>query len=134
MEHLLRHGTYGLLQLPNSTLLDLSNLLRRKSEESERLRKEIIKVVDNESALKFWKQDFNRYSNEALGPPKHKLSKLLVSGNLSLMFSQPESLIDFRQIMDEGKILLINLSTIGSEAREIRGMLYSFPFASVGLE
>lgn len=123
MEHLLKHGIYGLLHLPNSTLLDLSNLLRGKSKESERLQKEIVKVVDNKSALEFWKQDFNRYSNEALGPPKHKLSKLLVSGNLSLMFSQPESLIDFRQIMDEGKILLINLSTIGSEAREIVGCL-----------
>ena len=121
LEHLLRHGIYGLLQLPNSTLLDLSNLLRRKSEESERLRKKIIKVVDNKSALEFWKQDFNRYSNEAMDPPKHKLSKLLVSGNLSLMFSQPENLIDFRRIMDEGKILLINLSSIGSEAREILG-------------
>jgi hypothetical protein len=121
MEHLLRHGLYALLQLPNSTLLDLSNLLRRKTDESERLRKEILDVVDNQTAYLFWKNDFHRYSNEALDPPKHKLSKLLVAGTVSLMLSQPESLIDFRRVMDEGKILLVNLANIGSEVREILG-------------
>ena len=121
LEHLLRHGLYALLQLPNSTLLDLSDLLRRKTDESARLRKEILEVVDNQTARQFWKNDFDRYSNEALGPPKHKLSKLLVSGTVSLMLSQPENLIDFRRIMDEGMILLVNLSTIGSEVREILG-------------
>ena len=134
MEHLLRHGFYALLQLPNSTFFDLSNLLRRKTEDSDRLRKEILKVVDNQTAYQFWKNDFDRYSNEALDPPKHKLSKLLVSGTVSLMLSQPESLIDFRQIMDNGMILLANLSTIGSEVREILGcfILSLFHLAALG--
>ena len=74
-----------------------------------------------QTAYQFWKNDFDRYSNEALDPPKHKLSKLLVSGTVSLMLSQPENLIDFRQIMDNKMILLVNLSTIGSEVREILG-------------
>lgn len=121
MEHLLRNGYFALLQLPNSTLLDLYNLLRKKADESNSLRKKILEVVDNQVAHQFWKEDFDRYSAEALGPPKHKLSKLLVSGTVSLMLSQPESFIDFRQIMDEGMILLVNLSTIGSEVREILG-------------
>ena len=134
LEHLLRHGLYALLQLPGSTLLDLSDLLRRGSEESERLRKEIIKVVDNQTALRFWQQDFLNYSNEALGPPKHKLSKLLVSGTVALMLSQPENVIDFRRIMDEGMIFLVDLSTIGSEVREILGcfILSLFHLAALG--
>jgi hypothetical protein len=121
MEHLLRHGLYALLQLPDSTLLDLSDLLRRKTDNSARFRKQILEVVDNQTAREFWKHDFDRYTNEAFDPPKHKLSKLLVSGTVSLMLSQPESLIDFRRIMDQGMILLINLSTVGSEVREILG-------------
>jgi hypothetical protein len=121
LEHLLRHGLYALLQIPDSTLLDLSDLLRRKSDESERLRKAILEIVDNESAYQFWRRDFQRYPNEAFDPPQHKLSKLLVSGTVSLMLSQNQSLIDLRSIMDEGKILLVNLSTIGPEARKILG-------------
>jgi len=133
LEHLLKHGLYGLLQLPDSTLLDLSNLLRKKSTESDHLRQEILKVVDNQTASLFWDKDFNRYPNEAFDPPKHKLSKLLLSGTVSLMLSQPESLIDFRKIMDEGMILLVNLSTIGSEVREILGcfMLSLFHIAAI---
>ena len=134
LEHLLRHGLYALLQLPNSTLLDLSDLLRRKTENSERIRRQILEVVDNQTARQFWKNDFDRYSNEALDPPKHKLSKLLVSGNISLMLAQPENLIDFRRIMDEGMVLLVNLSTIGSEVREILGcfMLSLLHLAALG--
>lgn len=37
------------------------------------------------------------------------------------MLSPPDSLIDFRQIMDEGKICLVNLSLIGREMMEILG-------------
>ena len=134
LEHLLRNGLFALLQLPGSTLLDLSNLLRKDTDESNRLRKEILQIVDNQTAYQFWKKDFDRYSNEALGPPKHKLSKLLVSGNISLMLSQPESFIDFRKIMDNGEIILINLSTIGPEVREILGcfILSLFHLSALG--
>jgi len=133
LEHLLRHGFYALLQLPNSTLLDLSNLLSRKTDESERLRKASLEIVDNPTAYQFWKYDFLRYSNEALGPPKHKLSKLLVSEKVSRMLSQPDNLIDFRQIMDNGMVLLVNLSSIGSEVRQILGcfMLSLFHLAAL---
>ena len=135
LEHLLRHGFYALLQLPESTLLDLSNLLRHKTDDSRRLREEILEVIDNETARRFWKYDFDRYSNEALDPPKHKLSKLLVSDDtVSLMLSQPDNLIDFRKIMDEGMILLVNLSNVGSDVREILGcfMLSLFHLAALG--
>jgi hypothetical protein len=115
-------------------LLDLSDLLRRKTDNSNRIRKKILGVVDNRTAHQFWENDFDRYSNEALDPPKHKLSKLLVSGTVSLMLSQPENRIELRKIMDEGMVLLVNLSTIGSEVREILGcfILSLFHLSALG--
>ena len=121
LEHLLRNSFFALLQIPGSTLLDVANLLRSRSEESKRLRREILEIIDNESAKQFWENDFARYSNADLSPPKHKLSKLLLSGTVSLMLSQPESRFNFRHIMDSGLILLANLSTVGSETRAILG-------------
>jgi len=121
LEHLLRNIVFSLMHLPNSTFLDISDLLRNKSVESEILRREILKVVANETALQFWRYDYERYGKDDFGPPKNKLSKLLVSGTVSLMLSQPESRFNFRRIMDEGMILLVNLSTIGSMVREILG-------------
>jgi hypothetical protein len=108
------------MHLPNGTFLDISDLLRNKSDESKILRREILKVVTNESVQQFWLHDYEKYGKDDLGPPKNKLSKLLVSGTVSLMLSQPESRFKFRRIMDEGMILLVNLSTVGS-MREILG-------------
>lgn len=121
LENLLRHAVFALLHLQNSTLLDISNLLRKGSKESRLLIHQIMGVLDNETARLFWEQDFARYNNQDLSPPKHKLSKLLLSGTSSLMLSQPESRINFRQIMDQGKVLLMDLSGIGTDLRELLG-------------
>jgi len=121
LEHLLRNMIFSLIHLPKSTFLDLSNLLRNKSQESKNMTREILAAVDNESVRQFWIEDYDRYGKDDLGPPRNKLSKLLVSGTVSLMLSQPESLISFRQIMDGGMILLVDLSGIGSMVREILG-------------
>lgn len=123
LEHLLRHTFYALLHLPGSSLLDVSNLFRVKSDESRRVRDEILNVIENAVARQFWLHDIYRYGKDDFGPPKNKLSKLLVSDTVSLMLSQPDSAISLRQIMDEGKIFLANLSTVGSEVREILGCL-----------
>ena len=121
MEHILRNMCFSLIPMPRSTILDLADLLRNKSEQSKQLRKEILKVVDNVSVRQFWMHDFERYGKDDLGPPRNKLSKLLVTGTVSLMLSQPDSIIDFSEVMDQGMILLVNLSTVGPTVREILG-------------
>ena len=82
---------------------------RRKCQESDRLRRVIVEAVDNVTARAFWKEDFDKYDKATVDPPRHKLSKLLISGTASLMLSQPESRIDLRQIMDTGQALLVCL-------------------------
>ncbi len=119
MEHILRHSIYALLHLSGSTLLDIADILRTGSKESETMRRLILEVVENEEARNFWKHDFNTYRPDEFAPPKHKLSKLLVGGTVSLMLSQPQSSFNFRRIMDDGSIFLGNLSKIGTEVREI---------------
>jgi len=121
LEHLLRNIIFSLFHLPNSTFLDIADLLRNKSEESKKLSHEILKVVANENVRQFWQHEYEKYGKDDLGPPKNKLSKLLVSGTVSLMLSQPESRFNLRRIMDEGMILLVNLSTLGPMVRGILG-------------
>ena len=121
LEHVLRHAFNAVLHLPDGTLLDVANLLRRKSKESDALRSRILRVLDNEVARRFWQEDFNHYSNSELSPAAHKTSKLLMSGNAGLMLSQPDSAFNFKQVMDHGKIMLWDLSYLGSETREILG-------------
>jgi len=121
LEHLLRHAFFALLHLPGSSLLDVSNLLRQRSEQSLQIRRQLLKVIDNQVARLFWKEDFERYSNADLFPPQHKLSKLLSRETVSLMLSQSDSAFNLRRVMDEGGILLIDLSQTGPEILEILG-------------
>jgi len=123
LEHILRNTLYGVLTLPGTTLLDVATLLRTNSEEGDAFRKAVLDVVDNKSSRDFWEHDFKKYSKDDFGPQRNKLSKLLLTGGVSQMLSQPASAFDLRQIMDEGKILLFNLSLVGTQVRDIIGCL-----------
>jgi len=121
LENILRNIIYALIDLSNGTLLNVSNLLRNKSENSKRIRKEILNIIDNETVRQFWLHDYEHYAKSELGPPINKLSKLLVSGTPALMLSQPENRFNIRKIMDEGMILLINLSNVELIVRQVLG-------------
>ena len=122
LEHVIRNGLIGLSYLKHASLLDLYSLVRQGSPESEELRQMIVEAALDEPVKKFWQQDFLKdYRKSDLQAPKHKLSKLVAAGNVSLMLSQPENRISFRRIMDEGMILLVDLSSVGNDAGEILG-------------
>lgn len=63
LEHLLRHAIYGVLHLPEGSLLDVSNILRRKAPEARALRRQVAELVDNEVARRFWRDDFGFYKD-----------------------------------------------------------------------
>jgi hypothetical protein len=122
LEHVMRNGLIGLGQLPNACLLDLYSLVRQTADESEVIRRQIIHTAVDEPVRKFWEHDFLKdYKKSDLQAPKHKLSKLVSAGPVSLMLSQPHSLINFRSMMDEGGILLVDLSSIGADVRQVLG-------------
>ena len=120
---ILRNGLLGLLQSKTEpvTLIDLYHLIRHDSPEGNALKDQIIENCADETVRSFWKHDFKDYKRSDLAAPKHKLDKLLSGGGIQLMFSQPDSRINIRRIMDEGSILLVDLSTVGEETRRIIG-------------
>jgi hypothetical protein len=127
LETMLRQSLSAVLRLPQSSLFDASLVLRKNSDEGKKLREEIRKISPNEVAQQFWKNDFGKYRWQDLSPPQHRLNILLgEEDTVCRMLSQHESAIDLRQIMDEGKILLCDLSTIGLR---IAGGLGSFLLA-----
>jgi len=103
--------------LPGSTFLDLAYLLRNDSKDNDKLIQKIREVVQSETSRLFWKHDYKGYKKTDLGPPINKLSKLLLSGPVSLMLSQPENRINLRQIMNEGMILLVNLADLDTNVK-----------------
>ena len=102
-------------------MMDVMHLFRPKSDHSKAMREAILGAVDNDEARAFWVHDFPTYDKNDLGPPRNKLTKLLLSGTVSWMLSQPDSAINLSQVMDEQRILLVNLANIGDQVRKVLG-------------
>jgi len=109
LEHILRNALLTLLENPGSTLLDLTRLLT-----DERFREVMLKKVTHPQVRDFWFTEFAKYSAwlkaEAVSPILNKLGQFLTSIPLRNIVGQRQSALDFRNIMDEGKILIANLS------------------------
>jgi hypothetical protein len=126
LEHILRNGFYGLLHLEHATFFDLLTLFAQTNKKDatgrQQLKRRILQAVDNEVARIFWQRDYDGYRRDDFAPPLHKLSKLLTSDEtVSLMLTQPENRLDFEAVLNEERILLLDLSNLGPDTKGILG-------------
>jgi type IV secretory pathway TraG/TraD family ATPase VirD4 len=109
LEHILRHSLLTLLEFRGSTILDVPRLLT-----DEAFRETVVSQVSHPQVQQFWYAEFGRYSawmrSEAISPILNKLGQFLTSLPLRNIVGQRKSALNFRQIMDEGKILVVNLA------------------------
>ena len=122
LENILRQSIYGLNHIEHTSFLELWDLLRTGTEESKQLKNMILQVVQSEVPRQFWLYDHKDYRSDEFGPPRNKLSKLLIGGTYALMLSQPHSRFSFRRMMDDGMIFLADLSVnLGTEVCDMLG-------------
>ena len=109
LEHILRHSILTLLEHPGSTLLDLPRLLTDKE-----FRKRILEHITHQQVKDFWLFEFDKYSawlrSEAISPILNKIGQFLISIPLRNIVGQKENTFDLRKVLDEGKILIVNLA------------------------
>jgi hypothetical protein len=131
LEYILRNALLTLVEFPNSTLFNLQQLLS-----DGRFRKIITDRVKDEQLNNFWVNEFDRYSErfrqETIAPIQNKIGQFLSNSVLRRVISQPKSSFDLRNIMDNGKILLVNLSKgkIGEDSASLLGAML---IAKIGL-
>jgi len=124
LEHILRHSLFTLLECPQSTLLDLPRLLTDKE-----IRKGISKHLISKPVKEFWLYEFEKYSawlrSEAISPILNKMGQFLTNLPLRNIVGQKENTFDLRKVMDEGKILIVNLAKgkIGEENSHLLGAM-----------
>ena len=121
-EHIFRNIIFSLISSNDeiATLLNVSNLLRNKSKQSKIMARRLLPLIDNETVLQFWMHEYFKLNKE-LDAPINKMSKLLISGTTALMFSQPDNCFNFKDIMDSGKIFLVNFSNIDTTLKRVLG-------------
>jgi hypothetical protein len=124
LEHLLRNVIFTLLDVEDATLGDVSRLLTNKE-----WRREVVQCVTNEEVRTFWKDEYERYSAPfravVTAPLQNKIGAFLTDPLLARILRGKESSFDLREIMDDGKILLVNLAKgkIGEGPASLLGAL-----------
>jgi len=88
----------------NATLRDFSRIMSDPS-----FRASILENVTDEDVLYFWEYEFKHIPPDATTAVQTKISRLLTDMMVRPMLSAQESSVDMRQLMDEGKIIIINL-------------------------
>lgn len=108
LEHVLRMIFLALLDKPKSTLFDIIRALTDKD-----FRYDMIECIDDDVVRNFWTNEFagwsQQFNTEAIMPILNKVWQLLSIDILKNIFSSSENKLDFREVMDESKILLVKL-------------------------
>lgn len=130
-EHLLRNAFLALLEMQKA---NLSHVLQLYT--NPKLRKHVISKLQNEQVRNFWLNEFEAYPSrlrlEAIAPIQNKVGAFLTNPFLAKVLLHQNSSFDLRNVMDEKKILLVNLAKgrIGEETAQLLG---SFLITSIGL-
>jgi len=124
MEYILRNVLITLLDLHGSTLLDVPRLF-----DDPDFRSYAVGRVQNPEVRRFWLREYQKYPPhfraEAIAPIQNKIGEFLVNPLLRRLIGQPRSTFDRRQVMDQGKILLVNLAKgkIGEDTAALLGAM-----------
>src|SRR5262249_54121441 len=109
MERILYFSIAALIEAPSTTLLSLPLLLK-----STVYRERVLHYVHDPIIRGFFEDEYARwdadYRTTAIDPVLNKIEQLLSAPAVRAMVGTVTSSIDFREIMDEKKILIANLS------------------------
>lgn len=124
MEHILRFTILALLEQPQADLRDILRVLTDKS-----FRRQVVDRVTDEQVRFFWRVEFAALnyqgSADGVSPIANKLGGFLAQPLVRTALCEPAQLLRFRNIMDTGQILIVNLSKgrLGADITNILGGL-----------
>lgn len=134
MEHILRNILLTLLDQPAAGVADILRILT-----DDDYRERAVGRTANREASRFWSEEFRRYGArmrvDALGPIQNKISALLSNPVIARVLTARKSSFDCRRVMDEGKVLLVNLGKgrIGEGPALLVGALLTAQLGAAGL-
>jgi len=124
MEYILNNALLALLEQDDSTLLEILRLFSDKD-----YRKKIVDNLKDPVIKGFWVNEFGKYTQrletESLAAIQNKVGQFVSNPLIRNIIGQPHSTINMREIMDKGKILIVNLSKgkIGEDNSALLGAM-----------
>ena len=125
MEYILGNTLLALLEYPNTTLLDVNRMLSDKT-----FRTKVVNYIKDPSVKNFWIEEFARYTErmaaEATPAIQNKIGQFTANPLIRNIIGQPKSSFDMREMMDQKKIILVNLSKgrVGDTNANLLGSMF----------
>lgn len=137
LQYLLQNAVATCLEAQGTTILAVQRILI-----DHNFRKFILKQVKDPILIKFWEEEYaqmaqnSRLITEAVAPIQNKIGRFISSSIIRNIVGQVKSTISLRQIMDEGKILMVNLAQgkIGEESASLLGGMMITRLQSAAME
>ncbi len=109
LEYILRNVILTLLEIPNATLPDALPLLADRE-----YRRKKVATLKDEVIKNFWLREFemmpDKLRAEAISPIQNKVGQFVSSQMIRNVIGNPKSTVDLEEIMNSGKILILNLA------------------------
>jgi hypothetical protein len=124
LEYILRNAVLALLDYPNSTLVGVMRVLTDNA-----FRRLVVSTIKDPVIKDFFINEYEKYEpkfrQEAIAPIQNKVGQFLSSSTIRNIIGQPKSTINVGDIMNQGKILLADLSTgkIGEDNSALLGSM-----------
>ena len=131
LEYILRNAVLSLLDYPEATMLGITKVLVDKV-----YRKKVVDNVKDPVIKDFWVNEFEQYDNkfrtEAVAPIQNKVGQFLSSSTIRNIVGQPKSTIDLSEIMDNKRILLVDLA-VGKVGEDVSALLGAMMITKIQL-
>ncbi len=109
MQYILQNTILALLEYPGATMLGINKMLSDKE-----YRNKVIANITDPSVKAYWTKEYagytERFAAEAIPAIQNKIGQFTSNPLVRNIIGQEKSSFDFRKIMDESKIMIINLS------------------------
>jgi len=105
LDMIMLNAIYALLEAGQPTISDVYRVIAE-----EDYREGILARVRDPKVRSFWESEFKRMPKDASASVLTKIYRIVQEKILQPMFESAKSSIDFRKVMDEGKIVIINLA------------------------
>lgn len=135
MEYIMQHAILALIEMPEATLLGIQRILV-----DEDFRNRVLNHVTDPVVKAFWVNEYERWQpsfrNEAIAPIQNKVGQFLSTPIIRNLVGQPKSTIDLPDVMNKGKILLINVSKglVGEDNSALLGAMFITKFQLATME
>ncbi len=134
LEHVFRFTCLALLDYPHATMRGMISMLTDRN-----YRQKVVEYIEDDMVKRFWAIEFadwsEKFDTDAIIPLVNKLGQFLSDPMLRNIFGQKENKIDIERLMNDKKIIFINLSKgrLGEENSSFFGSMFITKIKQAGM-